>query len=55
MRYPEKNDLLGTRKCLIDRHNNVYLINADNNGYLISYSWKGLGQITETLWALSYE
>ena len=54
MRYPGKTDLLDTVKYLIDRHNYVYLINADNNGYLISNSWQSLGQITETFWALSY-
>lgn len=38
----KKTDFLDTGKCLIDKCNHVYLINANNNGYLVNYSWQGL-------------
>lgn len=50
----KKTSLLDTGKGLIDKQNNVYLINADNNEYFISNSWQSLEQITEIFWASSY-
>ena len=38
----KKTDFLDTGKCLIDKHNHVCLINADNIGYLVNYSLQGL-------------
>lgn len=52
--HGKETSLLDTGKGLVDKQNNVYLINVDNNEYLISNSWQSLEQITETLWALSY-